>query len=399
MEKESMWGHSLIWFGAAVSIAEIMTGAMLAPLGFWRAVSVIFIGHLVGCALLFGAGWIGAKHNLCAMDSAQLAFGVRGGRFFAVLNLLQLVGWAAVMIAAGAQSACGMVTALPMWGWAVIIGILLMIWNALGIRHLNIINTAAVSGLFVLSLILGGIIFRGEGAVEPVSGGLTFGQGLELSIAMPLSYLPLIADYTCGARRPRLVGGVCAAVYFVISCWMYFLGLCAALYVGSADVAGIFVRAGLGIPALLIVVFSAVTSSFLDVYSSGMSVKSLFPRSLPKWTGATVCVLGVMLAIFSDTAAFEQFLYWIGSVFAPMIVVLIADVLFCPAGGAKGRCWGWKNLILWGMGFLLYRILLYTDFSCGSSIPVIIFTGMSCCVVHWYEGRKMAGQAEKRTER
>ena len=390
--KENVWGHSLIWFGAAVSIAEIMTGALLAPLGFRRAVSAILIGHVIGCALLWGAGWIGARHRLCAMDSAKLSFGTRGGRFFAVLNLIQLVGWGTVMISAGAQSAHGMMPGLPMWGWAVIIGCLLMIWNVLGIKYLNVVNTLAVSGLFVLSLVLGWIVFRGTGSTAAVSGGLTFGQGLELSIAMPLSYLPLIADYTCGTSRPRLVGGMCAAVYFVISCWMYFLGLCAAMFTGGADVAGIFAGAGLGVTALLIVVFSAVTSSFLDVYSSGMSVLSLYAKCPPKWTGAVVCVIGVLLAIWSNTAAFEQFLYWIGSVFAPMIVVQIADVLFNPAGGAKGLRFGWKNLILWGMGFVLYRVLLYFDPPCGSSIPVIIFTAICCCAVYGISAILRAGE-------
>ena len=389
--KENMWGHSLIWFGAAVSIAEIMTGALLAPLGFWRAVSAIFVGHVIGCILLFGAGWIGAKHRLCAMASAQLSFGRGGGRFFAVLNLLQLVGWGTVMIAAGAHSAHGMVPAVPVWVWAVVIGCFLMIWNFLGVKYLNVVNSLAVSGLFVLSLVLGGIVFRGSGAVVP-AGGLTWGQGLELSIAMPLSYLPLIADYTCGAGRPKLAGGVCAGVYFVISCWMYFLGLGAALFTGGADVAGIFAGAGLGIPALLIVVFSAVTSSFIDVYSSGMSMQSLVEKSRPKVTGMVVCITGVLLAIVSDTGAFESFLYWIGSVFAPMIVVQIMDVLFYPEGGATGRYWGWKNLLLWGAGFLLYRILLYMDPPCGSSIPVIIFTAISCCVVQGISAILRAGE-------
>ena len=100
--KENMWGHSLIWFGAAVSIAEIMTGALLAPLGMWRAVSAILIGHIIGCVLLFGAGWIGAKHNLCAMDSAKLSFGSRGGRFFA--GKIQKCNIAVIIIWQGALS-------------------------------------------------------------------------------------------------------------------------------------------------------------------------------------------------------------------------------------------------------------------------------------------------------
>ena len=34
LEKVSTFSQMLLWFGAAVSIAEILTGALLAPLGF-----------------------------------------------------------------------------------------------------------------------------------------------------------------------------------------------------------------------------------------------------------------------------------------------------------------------------------------------------------------------------
>ena len=35
--KSTVFGNSLIWFGAAVSIAEILTGTLFAPLGFGKA--------------------------------------------------------------------------------------------------------------------------------------------------------------------------------------------------------------------------------------------------------------------------------------------------------------------------------------------------------------------------
>lgn len=51
-KRTSLWANGLIWFGAALSIAEIQTGTFLAPLGFGQGMLAIFMGHLIGCALL-----------------------------------------------------------------------------------------------------------------------------------------------------------------------------------------------------------------------------------------------------------------------------------------------------------------------------------------------------------
>ena len=51
--KTSLLDNGLIWFGAAVSIAEILTGTYFAPLGFQKGLAAILIGHVIGCMLLF----------------------------------------------------------------------------------------------------------------------------------------------------------------------------------------------------------------------------------------------------------------------------------------------------------------------------------------------------------
>ena len=45
--------HALLWAGAAVSIAEILTGTYLAPLGWERGLLAIVIGHMIGGVLFF----------------------------------------------------------------------------------------------------------------------------------------------------------------------------------------------------------------------------------------------------------------------------------------------------------------------------------------------------------
>ena len=69
-KRTSVFENGLIWFGAAVSIAEILTGTYFAPLGFAKGLLAILLGHIIGCAMLFFAGLIGGKVRKSAMETA-----------------------------------------------------------------------------------------------------------------------------------------------------------------------------------------------------------------------------------------------------------------------------------------------------------------------------------------
>ena len=64
---------AMIWFGAALSIAEIMTGTYLAPLGLTQGLYAIILGHIIGGILLFGAGLIGGRLRQGSMTRQPLA--------------------------------------------------------------------------------------------------------------------------------------------------------------------------------------------------------------------------------------------------------------------------------------------------------------------------------------
>ena len=130
---------SLIWFGAAISIAEILTGACLESLGLVRGLIVIVLGHLIGFLLLVLAGVIGVKNKEGSMRSSALSFGKYGSFFFAVLNIIQLVGWQGIMIFDASLSAEGILKLGHTW-WCLIIGILTIVWIILGIKHRDKLN-------------------------------------------------------------------------------------------------------------------------------------------------------------------------------------------------------------------------------------------------------------------
>ena len=57
MKKTSTFQNGLIWFGAGVSLAEILTGTSFAPLGMAKGLAAILIGHIIGCAMMSGKAW------------------------------------------------------------------------------------------------------------------------------------------------------------------------------------------------------------------------------------------------------------------------------------------------------------------------------------------------------
>lgn len=371
MKKTSVFSNSLIWFGAGISIAEILTGTLIAPLGFAKGFLATLTGHLIGCILLFLAGVIGGKTEKSAMETVSISFGNKGSVLFSVLNVLQLVGWTAIMILSGAQAADGIMK-LGISMWSVIIGILILIWILIGVKNLDKLNIAAMSALFILTLILSFVIFKSENFVS-VNETLSFGAAVELSVAMPLSWLPLISDYTRYAKKPVKASLGSTVAYFFASMWMYVIGLGAAIFTGESDIGLIMLKSGLGIASVLVVVLSTVTTTFLDAYSAGVSCESISKKLKEKPMAILVCIFGIFLAIFTRIGEMENFLYIIGSVFAPMIAIQITDFYFLKKDSSKKAVDG-INIIIWLIGFVIYRLLMNCDTPIGYTLPAMLVT-------------------------
>ena len=375
-KRTSVFENGLIWFGAAVSIAEITTGTYFAPLGFSKGLLAIFIGHIIGCTMLFLSGVIGGKMRRSAMESTKMSFGSRGALLFSVLNIIQLVGWTAIMIFDGAQAVNGIFD-IGSWVWCLIIGALIALWIMIGVRNLGKVNTVAMAALFVLTIVLSFLIF-GRGNVLNISGeGMSFGAAVELSVAMPLSWLPLISDYTREAEKPVRATAASAVTYGLVSCWMYIIGMGTAIFTAEADIAQIMLKAGLGIGGLLIVVFSTVTTTFLDAYSAGVSSESLSKKLNGKSMAIAATVIGTLGAMFLPLSDITAFLYFIGSVFAPMIAIQIAD-FFILKKNAENSSFNAVNLVIWLIGFIIYRLLMQVDIAVGNTLPDMLVTIVLC---------------------
>ncbi len=285
-KQTSLLDNGLIWFGAGVSIAEILTGTYLAPLGLTKGILAIVLGHIIGGILFFLAGIIGGSSRKSAMDSVKMSFGKKGGLLFAIT---------AIMIYDGSLSAASLFHGYQAL-WCIVIGGLIGLWIFIGIKNLGKVNSIAMMALFVLTIVLCFTIVR-QGHNTQIVETISFSAALELSISMPLSWLPVISDYTKEAKEPIKASLISALTYSLTSSWMFLIGMMAAMMTGESDIAKIMLKAGLGIAALIIIILSTVTTTFLDALSAGISFQSITSKADGRIVGLIVALIGTLCAI------------------------------------------------------------------------------------------------------
>ncbi|NCP07679.1 putative hydroxymethylpyrimidine transporter CytX [bacterium] len=395
-EKRTFSGADffILWSGAAVSLAEIWAGGLLVPMGFAAGLAAILIGHAVGNIPLALGGIIGSRTGLPTMAIVRPSFGIRGSQIAAFLNIIQLVGWTGVMLWIAAQAAQAVFPLPGFRWWVVIAGIITVAWAMVGSRYWKWLQRIAVTGLIVLCVLMTYVVFSKYGlkslaAIQPKSP-MPFMVGLDIVIAMPISWLPLVCDYSRFARSAGSAFWGTWTGYFLIGSWMYALGLGAALATSSVTpesmALDLMVKMGLLFPAIIIILLSTFTTTFLDIYSAAVSALNIRPKLGERFSSIVCGVLGIAVAMIFPATSYEGFLLLVGSVFCPLFGVVLADFFILRGGNYSGGSaiegiTGFRRAIntwafaAWLIGLILYHVLQKTT-SAGSSIPSLLAAGI-----------------------
>lgn len=372
----------MLWFGAAVSIAEILTGTMLAPLGLARGFAAIIAGHFIGGFVLYLAGIIGANEKCSSSESVQMSFGTLGSVTFSVLNVIQLIGWITIMIIIGSQAMNNL--SAQLWQmppntilWSIILGMAPCIWVITSNFSAGMINRVVMLCLLAASLWLGfTTVFGTDAAAAQPEGGMTFGTAVELNIAMCLSWMPVISDYTRTLRRPFSGTLSCVACYCFGGILMYSIGLGAAVHYGTSDICGIFMLSGLGVVSLIIILLSTVTTNYIAVNSSSICLNYIFSTDALKIGAVAVCIISTVLSVFLSMEQYEEFLYFIAAIFAPLFAISFSEYFFTNNIHfiMKNTKLVRKNRLLWLVGFIVYEALIQTGISTpvGITVPLMM---------------------------
>ena len=403
-DRRAFGGRDLfsLWFSLGIGLMVLQTGALLAPgLGLSGSLLAIFFGTLVGVALLASVGVIGCDTGLSSMAALKLSLGTRGAMLPAMLNVLQLIGWgsfeiivmrdAASLLGARAFSE-GSVLSSPML-WTLIFGALATLLAVSGpltfvrkvLRKWGIWLLLAACLWLTWNLLAKADLPALWG--QKGDGSLPFALGFDIAIAMPLSWLPLIADYSRFGKRAKNVFGGTALGFFIGNFWLMSLGVAYTLaFAPSGEVNALLLAlagAGLGIPLLLILLDES-ENAFADIHSAAVS-SGILLRIKVEHLALTIGVICTLIACFAPLAQYQNFLLLIGSVFAPLFGVVLVDHFILRKRSARvtATLFRWSTLLAWFGGVVTYHLLanLYPDV--GATLPALLLAGL----LQWVLGR------------
>jgi nucleobase:cation symporter-1, NCS1 family len=384
---------AVLWGDLGVGLLVLVTGALLVPgLGFATAMVAIVLGSLVGVGLLALAGAAGAQHGVPTMVLFRPVLGIRGSWLPSVFNVVQLVGWTAVEFWAMSyvadivsQRAFGF-SARPLWlGIVALVCTALVLWGPVEVVRVWMKRFGAWVVLAICALV-SVLLLVSDGLPDalgaPGIGGFpTFGAALDLVIAMPISWLPLVADYSRFARRPRSAFYGTFAGYLVANVWLYTLGVLLVLGENAtpdpAGIAtGIIALAGgtlAGVLFLIAILVGETDEAFADIYSGAVSLQNIWPRASRHLLAIAIAAIATALAAVLTMELYESFLFLLGSVFVPLFGILAADHFFNRRSRIDidslyrrdGPYWFKRGfrlraLIPWIGGFLVYHWVLPT---------------------------------------
>ncbi|MFT8315223.1 MAG: putative hydroxymethylpyrimidine transporter CytX [Clostridium sp.] len=357
-----------LWAGAAISIAEIYTGSMIAPLGIKKGLLAILIGHVIGTLFLAFGGYISFRGNRNAMEKVRDSFGGLGGKIVALLNVLQLIGWSAIMIIQGGRAISGQ-TKLSLNLCILVVAAAVFLWSYCFSNYTKKVNDISVIILIILCVLL---FFRMDSSKAlQISQNISFTTAIEITIAMPVSWLPLIGDYSKDGTSGKGVFLSSFWGYFIGSVLMYSLGLAIALYTGKDIVEFL---SSTGIIAALIVLLATVTTTFVDIYSAVISTKQIYSFKRNNLAIIIYCVVSTALAFIFPMENYQNFLLLIGSIFVPVYTVVFINYIL------RKKYNGNINIV--GGIAAIAGILLYNYFNNNSLGIPTVFTFIAVAIIY-----------------
>ena len=371
-----------IWFVCAMTIAEISTGSLMAPLGLLKGLLAIVVGHILGMSVFFLCGHIGSREKMAAIESTTLSYGKVGLYLFSLLNIIQLIGWTAVIEVIAGNAINSLSESL--WGfnhqtfWSISIGVGICLWVLLGSQiGIGKLNKIAIVSLMVLVVIFNGAILSHirEISVDKIAGSITFSQSVILSISMIFSWLPLVSDVTKSSKN-RWHGSVYSTLgYFLGSCWMFSTGLVATLITHSYSPFDMALKLKIGVLVLIIVFISSITGSYIDAHSAGIDFINIFKNFPPKYAALAMAVIGTILIQFLPLTRYIDFLTFIGALFAPLFAIVITDYYILKKNHSKIYV-NSAAVIAWCIGVYLYYAFLSFDNWISMTLPSMVVTGI-----------------------
>ncbi len=416
----------VFWASLAVGLLVFAAGALLVTifgLNLKEVIIVTIIGSVIGALLLAGAGMFGAKYGVPAMVSLRPVLGKKGSYVPSALNILQLVGWTSfelyIMGLAATILSGPILGELTIFFWIIVFSLVVVAF-AIGGPLIVIrawLEKVAIWLVFISTAIIVYVVF-----IQPISWDARFVMDLtatppvlvessgatislllavDLVIAMPISWWPLVSDYNRFAKSTKDGARGTFMGYMFANFIFFFLGAAMVVATSGIDAIVAIGSLGLGSMILLLNLVDETDNAFADVYSTALSFQNIRKKTkqltvIGVATAISVLVAGY-LAIRHEPigGGYENFLLIIGAIAVPLLGILIADYFIVRRGSYDIKefydaapSFRWKAFVAWVPGIILYYILspslvqvLHPEYqglpiSIGASVPAFILSAL-----------------------
>jgi len=369
----------VLWFNLGISLLLPVVAAFLVPgLSFWGAAIATIVGVVIGNVMLGYAGRIGAETGAPAMVLYRPSLGRTGSYVPTVLNIAQNIGWGAFELIVIGSAAAAVSKRLfgveARWAWTILFGAVVTLMAIGGplvivrewLRRYAIWLVLAASIYltgYVLTSVSFGVFVHARGS------GMPFWQGVDLVVAMPISWIALAADYTRFSRSTNASFVGTTIGYGIAQTWFYMLGVLLILSKVAPNLAdtnafiGAVVAVPFGVLAMAVLAIGEVDKPFANVYSAAVSVQNGLPRIGQRRLSVAMGAICTLLAVVVPLAQYQNFLLLIGAVFVPLFGVQAAHYAIVRRGYSHDELYEavprvrWWGSVCWLAGFLTYNWL------------------------------------------
>jgi len=383
-----------LWSSLGVGLLVFLAGSLLYPsLGMMEVLAVSTVGSIVGSVLLASAGVVGSRYGVPTMVSLRPILGARGSYLPTCLNVIQLIGWTTFELIIMSEAAASISGSLlgpctkPVWiiVFAVFCSLLALGGPVAVVRQW--LEKAAIWLVYGSTIWITVQVLSKPGALtaffKPGTGGMPLPYALDLVIAMPISWWPLISDYNRFARSDKEGFTGTVVGYTIANTWFYFLGAAIVAFTGITDIVSSISILFLGALALLLILVDETDNAFADIYSSAISLQNLFPRVKQRRFILLVAGVSVALAVSMPLTQYEYFLLMIGALFVPLLGTLFSEFFIVRKRRyrieefySKAEALNPRALTSWLIGVAFYFALARFYPWAGSSLPSFLTSAL-----------------------
>ena len=384
--------HAALWLSLGVGLLVMQIGAYLVPaVGPQQAALVIVLGSILGAGMLAWTAKLGCDTGLSSAGLMHATYGSSFAKLPVLLNIVQLVGWTTFELVVMRDGAAAIAKQAGFAaGWIPFAATL-----ALGAILVALMSGSMATlvrkfiGRFGLPLVIASLLwltwqFLGKANVQglsaiwnkPGTGGMSTMQALDLVIAMPISWLPLVADFARHGLSGRSALRGTWLGYAVANIWCYGLGVLIAITTPSTDLVAALLLAQGGLIALGLILIDEVDNAYGDVYSGAVAGHSLKPSWSVRNIGIGFAAVCTGLALALPMHALEPFLLMLSSVFIPLYGVILARLVGKTnvAALVTERAVNYSAVLIWFSGVVFYHLMSKMAPAWGAAIPTLVLT-------------------------